>query len=290
MGKKKASRSPEADMLPPDLLTFWSSVTAAPGSIFLDENQENMRENLRSTAELLLRYQDPKDRNQAFVAGIQFLSDATCDVQNLVARCKHEDGSYSKDSEVEPGSLLLRSVETVQAISDLIAAAHVCSSAFIIRNCLRWLQPTVMAVEQRDPGRGTRPSLRVCEGTNLAHTCMDLLEWREELVKFRELDVLLFQTLGIMGLNKELARQVEDHPQYLYFQCLALPKAITPPPSRRLQGLALEAGISHIWRSRICKESPAHGDDDFDSLQELAWKAEYTKNMWMAVPPLSFLQ
>eukprot|EP00798_Chlamydomonas_sp_ICE-L_P001845 gene1845-33264_t len=286
MGKEKASRSPEGDLLPGDVMGFWRSVSTAPGSIFADDNQENVQKNLVSTAKLLLRHPTSNRTNQALGSGIQIVCHATNDVQDLVVRFMQGD---TFDGEAGDASVLLKSIGTVQAISDLIAAAEVCGAGIIVCNCLRWLHPTMMMVDRRGSNLGTRPGLRLCEGTNLAHTCMDLLKWKQDLMKVRDLPVLLFQTLGLMGLSKELARQVEEHPQSKYIYRTETPEAMMDP-NQGLASLASDLYYHINRRTMLLIESLPCGDEDFGLLEELAGKAEEAKGQGLQVPISSAVQ
>eukprot|EP00798_Chlamydomonas_sp_ICE-L_P001842 gene1842-33260_t len=283
MGKMNKRRPPERDMLPANLVAFWHSVSEAPWSIFLDTNQDNVQKNLRSTA-------------KAFLAGIELLSTATSDVGGLVLlRWWMQGDTFEvekrEEREEREASVVLRSVETVQAISDLIAAAKFCGAGFIVRNCLRWLQPTMMKVESHGVSFGTHLGLRLCEGTNLAHTCMDLLEWvsprAPSIVHVKDLDVLIFETISLMGQSVELMNRAALHPHIRIVQSLARPSLLTKLPSSRLEDLAWAASILFCRRIKLEFDSPAYGDADYVLLEGLTRRLEEAEHRASRGPPMT---
>eukprot|EP00798_Chlamydomonas_sp_ICE-L_P001850 gene1850-33271_t len=266
-------------MLPADLVAFWSSVSKAPWSIFLDDNREDVQKNLKATAKLLLQYPPPSNTRQDFLAGIELLSSATTNVDHLVT-------SRGKVEERE-ASVVLRRVDTVQAIVDLIAATKACGSGLLARMCLTWLHPTMMKVERHGSGLGTRPGLRLCEGTNLAHTCMDLLKWAISMTHIRDLDGIIFETIGMMGQSIVLMQQACPHPNFQYLQAFARPELMKPRPSNRVVDFAKKAGPLLIRRMILRSDDPVCGDMDYVLLEELADLLEEAERCATGGPPLT---
>eukprot|EP00798_Chlamydomonas_sp_ICE-L_P017509 gene17509-23821_t len=297
MGAVIKSRSPEGNMLPANLFAFWSSVSEAPWSIFVDSNQGNVQENLRSTAKLLSRYlpSHPYSMSQDFMKGTAFLGTATSDVGGLVlSRWWIQGdafvGEKGEQREEREASIVLRSVETVQAISDLIAAAKFCGAGLIVRNCLRWLQPTMKKIERCGSGLGTCPGLRLVEKTNLVQTCMDLLEWARSMEHIKDLDVLIFETIGIMGQSEALINQAGLHPQLQYLQYFARPELMKPRPSQRAADLSQAEGSISTRRTVLDLEIPECGDADHVLLEELAGRLEETERRESRGPPMTARQ